>query len=145
MPRPRWHSAVSPRVVVHRQKRSCRCAWDPSNSVSASLSFTPAPSVSTATPTAFWSKVMKADRPRSKAIRNTPRVSAAPMCSHRQRCSTSGIRIADRSEEHTSELQSLMRISYAVFCLKKKKTIHKHHEIYNKRNQAHNKQNYNII
>src|SRR3546814_1920296 len=30
-------------------------------------------------------------------------------------------RPADRSEEHTSELQSLMRISYAVFCLKKKK------------------------
>src|SRR3546814_5461198 len=30
---------------------------------------------------------------------------------------------ADRSEEHTSELQSLMRISYAVFCLKKKKNI----------------------
>src|SRR3546814_4889093 len=29
--------------------------------------------------------------------------------------------INDRSEEHTSELQSLMRISYAVFCLKKKK------------------------
>src|SRR3546814_1309124 len=29
---------------------------------------------------------------------------------------------ADRSEEHTSELQSLMRISYAVFCLKKKNT-----------------------
>src|SRR3546814_8866792 len=30
-----------------------------------------------------------------------------------------------RSEEHTSELQSLMRISYAVFCLKKKKKIQK--------------------
>src|SRR3546814_4727931 len=30
--------------------------------------------------------------------------------------------IEKRSEEHTSELQSLMRISYAVFCLKKKKT-----------------------
>src|SRR3546814_7490077 len=29
---------------------------------------------------------------------------------------------ASRSEEHTSELQSLMRLSYAVFCLKKKKT-----------------------
>src|SRR3546814_6321234 len=29
--------------------------------------------------------------------------------------------LASRSEEHTSELQSLMRISYAVFCLKKKK------------------------
>src|SRR3546814_6645819 len=33
-----------------------------------------------------------------------------------------------RSEEHTSELQSLMRISYAVFCLKKKKTfLHIHY------------------
>src|SRR3546814_2592349 len=32
-------------------------------------------------------------------------------------------RIGQRSEEHTSELQSLMRISYAVFCLKKKKQI----------------------
>src|SRR3546814_959779 len=30
----------------------------------------------------------------------------------------------DRSEEHTSELQSLMRISYAVFCLKKKNSKH---------------------
>src|SRR3546814_5867008 len=36
-------------------------------------------------------------------------------CGARQRCR------AARSEEHTSELQSLMRISYAVFCLKKKK------------------------
>src|SRR3546814_10322150 len=32
-------------------------------------------------------------------------------------------RAAQRSEEHTSELQSLMRNSYAVFCLKKKKTV----------------------
>src|SRR3546814_6584836 len=37
---------------------------------------------------------------------------------------TSTARLDVRSEEHTSELQSLMRISYAVFCLKKKK---KHH------------------
>src|SRR3546814_7990363 len=34
-----------------------------------------------------------------------------------------GDRRRARSEEHTSELQSLMRISYAVFCLKKKTTI----------------------
>src|SRR3546814_2021377 len=34
-----------------------------------------------------------------------------------------GVAAPRRSEEHTSELQSLMRISYAVFCLKKKKTI----------------------
>src|SRR3546814_2806352 len=33
--------------------------------------------------------------------------------------------LAERSEEHTSELQSLMRISYAVFCLKKKKQLEK--------------------
>src|SRR3546814_9469233 len=33
-----------------------------------------------------------------------------------------------RSEEHTSELQSLMRISYAVFCLKKKKIKNKYNE-----------------
>src|SRR3546814_3095387 len=38
---------------------------------------------------------------------------------------------ADRSEEHTSELQSLMRISYAVFCLKKKK--HNTHKQYTNR------------
>src|SRR3546814_1486782 len=37
---------------------------------------------------------------------------------------------AVRSEEHTSELQSLMRISYAVFCLKKKKKKTNNHTIY---------------
>src|SRR3546814_1864484 len=36
-------------------------------------------------------------------------------------------RLPQRSEEHTSELQSLMRISYAVFCLKKKKQYHDTH------------------
>src|SRR3546814_6608994 len=39
-----------------------------------------------------------------------------------------GKRGCDRSEEHTSELQSLMRISYAVFCLKKKKSYHTHNK-----------------
>src|SRR3546814_7963509 len=37
-----------------------------------------------------------------------------------------------RSEEHTSELQSLMRISYAVFCLKKKTNITKKHKVQQK-------------
>src|SRR3546814_3292570 len=42
-------------------------------------------------------------------------------------------RLGDRSEEHTSELQSLMRISYAVFCLKKKpknkrKAVHRNNK-----------------
>src|SRR3546814_2223432 len=36
-------------------------------------------------------------------------------------------RPAERSEEHTAELQSLMRTSYAVFCLKKKKKTKKEH------------------
>src|SRR3546814_6686806 len=44
-------------------------------------------------------------------------------CCLRQRC--------PRSEEHTSELQSLMRISYAVFCLKKKNILIKQHYIIN--------------
>src|SRR3546814_5467245 len=40
-----------------------------------------------------------------------------------KRLITASCHFAWRSEEHTSELQSLMRISYAVFCLKKKKEI----------------------
>src|SRR3546814_4597627 len=40
-------------------------------------------------------------------------------------CHRFPLRGSRRSEEHTSELQSLMRISYAVFCLKKKKTRRK--------------------
>src|SRR3546814_1509568 len=39
-----------------------------------------------------------------------------------------GDRFETRSAEHTSELQSLMRISYAVFCLKKKNTNSKAHD-----------------
>src|SRR3546814_6241894 len=42
------------------------------------------------------------------------------------------IGIAIRSEEHTSELQSLMRISYAVFCLKKKKKKTQNHVLHKK-------------
>src|SRR3546814_1168033 len=40
---------------------------------------------------------------------------------------------ASRSEEHTSELQSLMRISYAVFCLQKKKQIQTRPKMYSQR------------
>src|SRR3546814_5327504 len=51
----------------------------------------------------------------NRAVRNPSRRPHEPM--HGFRTARDG-----RSEEHTSELQSLMRISYAVFCLKKKKT-----------------------
>src|SRR3546814_7909366 len=63
----------------------------------------------------------------AKRSRETP--VASPACTATPSCSQispKGSRTAPsgchaRSEEHTSELQSLMRISYAVFCLKKKK------------------------
>src|SRR3546814_6180320 len=58
-------------------------------------------------------------RPRSThRLRHTPHNRVARL-SVKNRCAPLGIH---RSEEHTSELQSLMRISYAVFCLKKKQT-----------------------
>src|SRR3546814_3529238 len=43
-----------------------------------------------------------------------------------------------RSEEHTSELKSLMRISYAVFCLKKKNKIHEKYTNLNNKNISTN-------
>src|SRR3546814_9402881 len=52
-----------------------------------------------------------------KAIRSLPAAVDEPLPS---------CLVSNRSEEHTSELQSLMRISYAVFCLKKKKNKIKH-------------------
>src|SRR3546814_9309763 len=52
------------------------------------------------------------------SVSDAPRSSGPAPC-HRQRAAPA------RSEEHTSELQSLMRISYAVFCLKQKKKNHK--------------------
>src|SRR3546814_10072135 len=45
-------------------------------------------------------------------------------------CAVSDLQRLGRSEEHTSELQSLMRISYAVFCLKKKKHNTQHTTTY---------------
>src|SRR3546814_9490283 len=56
------------------------------------------------------------------------------------------IAAAGRSEEHTSELQSLMRISYAVFCLKKKNTTIKKTTTNEKNSQeAQNKDHLNYI
>src|SRR3546814_8638304 len=58
-------------------------------------------------------------KPSSRA---TPTTSAAERGAPSSRVRPTWV---SRSEEHTSELQSLMRISYAVFCLKKKKKIKK--------------------
>src|SRR3546814_2396232 len=62
------------------------------------------------------------------------RVGSTPCSSTRRRTAGESVSAAFehclvgfRSEEHTSELQSLMRISYAVFCLKKKQITKNHH------------------
>src|SRR3546814_1852358 len=76
---------------------------------------------------------MKYVTPQRPSVRTTPlelclvslvRERCWPLAGPSTAMFVSGIWLAScRSEEHTSELQSLMRISYAVFCLKKKKKI----------------------
>src|SRR3546814_21119755 len=56
----------------------------------------------------------------TSSCRTAPATPGATAPPHPQSCSSFS---SVRSEEHTSELQSLMRLSYAVFCLKKKKNI----------------------
>src|SRR3546814_3696343 len=67
--------------------------------------------------TTGWLKIMSEASAWSQATASLPGPAYMPASIRTQR-SYSGFH---RSEEHTSELQSLMRISYAVFCLKKKK------------------------
>src|SRR3546814_3491812 len=55
---------------------------------------------------------------------------AKPACDVRQVQTVPGEVTDVRSEEHTSELQSLMRTSYAVFCLKKNKISQTHQKLY---------------
>src|SRR3546814_10475172 len=73
-------------------------------------------------------------RPRDSSVAfGCPRASCSDPQSSKSACEVStGLRAhfrrserTFRSEEHTSELQSLMRISYAVFCLKKKKQLNR--------------------
>src|SRR3546814_3117018 len=81
-------------------------------------------------------------RSSSATIRSTAKTMrrASPRSPRRKRARRDDAkRSPRRSEEHTSELQSLMRISYAVFCLKKnKKQTTQTPTIYNLKNQ-HNK------
>src|SRR3546814_9468840 len=53
-------------------------------------------------------------------LTNTPNDYGSPIGGFEAFAANGNLKRAFRSEEHTSELQSLMRISYAVFCLKKK-------------------------
>src|SRR3546814_2044374 len=69
-------------------------------------------------------------------IRGSSILTGASMASFSARWNRS-VRHCARSEEHTSELQSLMRISYAVFCLKKKKKTTTRYNTYNEQRTQH--------
>src|SRR3546814_3800963 len=90
--------------------------------------------------TLFRSSATTAGAARRRPTTSTRRVSARFSTS--PAASTPGRRT--RSEEHTSELQSLMRISYAVFCLKKKKTT-VHHNTHHKTQQRNGTQKHNNL
>src|SRR3546814_10690057 len=67
------------------------------------------------------------DQPAVLAVgRDDPALAA--LANDQARTGDDGPQIVDRSEEHTSELQSLMRISNTVFCLKKKKNKKNKHQ-----------------
>src|SRR3546814_160640 len=87
----------------------------PTASTSPSCGFSLAVSGMMIPPAVFWSASMRRTTTRSCRGRNFMTI---PPYTQVETC-------VGRSEEHTSELQSLMRISYAVFCLKKKKHQYK--------------------
>src|SRR3546814_7476420 len=71
---------------------------------------------------------------------STPMLTSRPLLHAKKMACWCPICFPIRSEEHTSELQSLMRISYAVFCLKKKnhdKKIHRYQLMYTHMNIHH--------
>src|SRR3546814_7460046 len=80
------------------------------------------PPRSTRTDTLFpYTTLFRSAAPEAPAARSTrPRAPTRPCRTHHTTPGSAGSTLT-RSEEHSSELQSLMRISYAVFCLKKKK------------------------
>src|SRR3546814_6855900 len=80
------------------------------------------PPRSTRTDTLFpYTTLFRSTAPSGGAAADRTNACAASGCDHRADSSARFHTYSGRSEEHTSELQSLMRISYAVFCLKKKK------------------------
>src|SRR3546814_1305616 len=97
--------------------RSRHAAQHPRSAAQANAARVPASRLARA----LWSQRLFAARHRSTTVRcrmNTVAATEEPTAEP----AAAGSR---RSEEHTSELQSLMRISYAVFCLKKKKKLQK--------------------
>src|SRR3546814_3681621 len=86
------------------------------------------PPRSTRTDTLFpYTTLFRSDSPQRNTPHNRHQGEGAPKEYPLRKGNPEKLRIPqpERSEEHTSELQSLMRISYAVFCLKKKKKTKK--------------------
>src|SRR3546814_9471647 len=73
--------------------------------------------------TTLFRSTSSARRLRPDSVHGSRALSGLEVVAAAHHAGTTGSRKtpADRSDEHTSELQSLMRISYAVFCLKKKR------------------------
>src|SRR3546814_2589905 len=104
---------------THRQARASRAmaVFAIARMGRAARTFRPAPGR-----TARGGRSGAARSPHRRRGRTAPGAARLYACRH------AGIR-PTRSEEHTSELQSLMRISYAVFCLNKKKHMKPHHTL----------------
>src|SRR3546814_8770151 len=98
------------------------------------------PPISTRTDTLFpYTTLFRSLKPTAaNCADSTPSIAALPAWKGLDIVPKEPTRPLARSEEHTSELQSLMRISYAVFCLKKKnKTISTQYTVETKIGRAH--------
>src|SRR3546814_7206296 len=123
--------------------------WPDGNTAISSPTATGPPTTGPEKPRKFWSgRQTHCTGRRKPPVPASRRASTASRCCSRfgpsyqgvdsNACSMLSPLSADtRSEEHTSELQSLMRISYAVFCLKKKiKNTHKNKTMNNTQHQT---------
>src|SRR3546814_8682249 len=103
------------------------------------------PPRSTRTDTLFpYTTLFRSRRLCNDVLHEADRIPALGPLQHRRHGShfgnlaaPAGAAVLLRSEEHTSELQSLMRISYAVFCLKKKQYINRVYITINRNSHSH--------
>src|SRR3546814_5007483 len=122
-------------LILRRPPMSTRTdSLFPYTTLCRSVSDCPTPTVSTMT----TSKPAASQTSIASRVRRATPPSVAPAGEGRMKAlsfrDSSSIRVLSprRSEEHTSELQSLMRRSYAVFCLKKKRLIKTHNNEHQK-------------
>src|SRR3546814_9553088 len=109
------NARLEPRIAATSTHGLSRCGHDPRCAAACTCSRAPARAVESVSGidtsgTGCGGRLLV---PRASGIRPASLLTAVPTLHHDD---------FGRSEEHTSELQSLMRISYAVFCLKKKNT-----------------------